>query len=117
MSDRRVTCTHHCSGCDGCFKSLEAFDLHRAGDYSTGRYCREVDGLEELIVATTDGACRANAPDRFGVVVYTAARSIGRAEEAFGVGGWRPPAHSSELGVKRLRPAKPSAHVPVRVAA
>jgi hypothetical protein len=53
-----VTCTFHCSECQAHFHSLEAFDLHRAGDHASGRVCLEPDECDRLVVATADGACR-----------------------------------------------------------
>lgn len=52
------TCTFHCASCAGHFHSLEAFDLHRAGDHATRRFCLDPDACERLTVATTEGVCR-----------------------------------------------------------
>ena len=53
-----MTSTFHCSACGAHFHSLEAFDLHRAGDHAAGRFCLDPDECERLVVATEEGVCR-----------------------------------------------------------
>jgi hypothetical protein len=51
-------CTFHCASCGSHFHSLEAFDLHRAGEHATQRVCLDPDDFDTLVVATTGGVCR-----------------------------------------------------------
>jgi hypothetical protein len=51
-------CSFHCSGCNRHFASLEAFDLHRVGNYETGRFCIDAGACDRLVVASSDGVCR-----------------------------------------------------------
>jgi hypothetical protein len=103
-------CAYHCGACHSHFASLEAFDAHRAGEYSGERFCLDCDAHPELVTKSETGDCRMYAEPIVGcAVIWTSARSIGRAEEAFGP--------SSELGVKRETAEDASAHVLTGVAA
>jgi hypothetical protein len=71
-----MTCRHHCASCDGHFASLEAFDVHRAGDYATGRFCVDPHECDRLVVATEEGVCRlvGGIAELQGVTVYRSRR-------------------------------------------
>jgi hypothetical protein len=76
-----VFCRYHCrghpySGCDSHFTSLEAFDLHRAGDHAAKRFCVPPDDVDRLTVETRDGVCRLTRgiPERRGIVIYGSRR-------------------------------------------
>ena len=66
---RRTTCTSHCAACGRHFAGDTAFDMHRRGDQSTGRYC--VSPLDEarLTTAAEDGYCAISGEHDDGVPV------------------------------------------------
>jgi len=81
---KTVTCTNHCSACGRHFHSVEAFDIHRTGDYrssdpETRRRCldpmdlEDRDGRPRLEWLTLEGECRIGSPPSFGVTIWTTA--------------------------------------------
>jgi hypothetical protein len=87
-------CAYHCGACGLHFRSLEAFDMHRQGDFAEpprteeGRHCAhpfDMDG--RLVAITEDGVCRMYAEHERGVTVWSTARSRDRAP----AGHWRQP--------------------------
>ena len=75
---RRPLCSHHCAACGSHFTSLEAFDLHRAGDHARGRYCLAPDEVEALAVVSRSGVCRLvrGCDELAGVTVYASRRHV-----------------------------------------
>jgi hypothetical protein len=64
-------CTSHCSNCGLHFHSLEAFDAHRTGSHTEGRYCLHPYDLDgKLTPLTTTGDCRMYDPAQAGVTVW-----------------------------------------------
>ena len=53
----RTRCSNHCAACGRCFASLQAFDLHRAGDHAVRRYCAAPADEPRLAAATEAGRC------------------------------------------------------------
>jgi hypothetical protein len=78
----RLHCTYHCGGCHTHFASLEAFDLHRAGDHATRRRCLDPND-EPRLSEVGRGVCRVYVVENLNVVVWTSTRAIGRAGKAF----------------------------------
>ena len=85
-----TTCTYHCGACGRHFHSLEAFDLHRQGDYAEpmntpeGRHCVSPLDLDGRLVALTEaGECRMyEKTSDTGVTVWTTARGMEHAKKA-----------------------------------
>ena len=81
----RRSCVCHCSECDSCFSGEEAFDLHRRGDYETGRWCEEPEDathktrddrtVRSFEVAQASGRCEIGwGEPRVGVTIWRKAR-------------------------------------------
>ena len=80
--DRQSTCTYHCAEH---FTSLEAFDLHRSGDYAVRRHCIPPAEILGLIVGSEHGRCNISGEHNggrvrslHGVTLYVAGRLVGR---------------------------------------
>src|SRR5688500_17244031 len=71
-------CTHHCAACGEHFCSLEAFDLHRAGQFSESRYCLPPDDVAALAVVSTAATCRLvrGVDEVPGVTLYASKRHL-----------------------------------------
>jgi hypothetical protein len=89
VGERRVTCRCHCAGCGRHFTSLEAFDLHRAGDYAERRVCVSPFDESRLASATADGYCAIGGGYDDGkpltldpVTVWVSSRQIGPEQRA-----------------------------------
>jgi len=88
----RLTCTYHCSPCGRHFHSLEAFDIHHDHDDAGWPVCLDPLDLEDRdgrprLVELGHGECRMYQPGRpieCDVVIWTSARSSGRAASRFG---------------------------------
>jgi hypothetical protein len=86
-----LTCTYHCSPCGRHFHSLEAFDMHHERDADGWPRCLDpVDLLDRdgrvHLVELGRGECRMYQPGRpieRDVVIWTSARSVGRAAARF----------------------------------
>jgi hypothetical protein len=78
-----LVCTYHCGACHSHFASLEAFDLHRAGDYADARYCLDPDD-EKTLSEAGRGPCRMYPKQSVDeATIWTSTRSVGRARQAF----------------------------------
>ena len=75
---RRVLCSCHCAACGTHFSSLRAFELHRNGDFATGRYC--IEPLDDDRFAPKDerGACKLGQGEKSPVIVWTLRASLAR---------------------------------------
>ena len=83
---RRVVCRFHCSGCRSHFSSLNAFEVHRAGDHGAGRHWLEPLDDGRFTELTENGLCAMYAVEQVGIVVWTLAADLQRARERFGRG-------------------------------
>jgi hypothetical protein len=90
----KMTCTNHCSKCSRHFHSLEAFDAHRTGDYSSndpeiGRRCLspievvDTDGNPRMVELSELGECRMYHDVERPVTIWTLARNVERAVVRF----------------------------------
>jgi hypothetical protein len=88
-SMRRVTCRCHCAVCGRHFTGLEAFDLHRAGEYRERRSCVSPFDELRLASATEAGYCAISGEHADGkpltldpVTVWVSSRQIGLEQRA-----------------------------------
>lgn len=89
---KRIGCRSHCSCCDRCFASDEAFDQHRRGKFSAaegtfeGRHCVAPDILGKYEPHL--GFCSiSSAAERPGRSVWRLSRAAARARATFAKGG------------------------------
>jgi hypothetical protein len=72
MSKHHRACEAHCRACDSCLTSTRAFDVHRAGDHATGRYCVDLDADPRFEVKTNAGRCSCSSVNvREPIVLWT----------------------------------------------
>lgn len=71
--DRTNTCKCHCRGCDTCFSSLKAFDLHR--DNGTCLFPMDVSSKKQSLLDMKVGNCRITAKDREGIEVWSTVKT------------------------------------------
>ena len=89
VGDRRVTCRCHCGSCTRHFTSLEAFDLHRAGEHSGRRVCVSPFDESRLASASEAAYCTISGEHDDGkpltldpVTVWVSSRQIGPEQRA-----------------------------------
>ena len=86
---RTTTCTYHCSACGLHFHSLEGFDAHRAGDFTSidpeleRRCIHPLDMAGRLVPLIVGGECRlyddgSGAAFERDVTIWTTSRQTGQ---------------------------------------